>query len=130
MDFNSYAKMTYAEKASVIAAYTNYMNADECSNFFGDGDSAANNSIVPANASAGGDFAVFALKDGAWTNVGMFSLSNAANDGNEYYLVDLSCYDLGDAPAYLGWYDEAGAVWHVVGVNQAYVDAAIALVFY
>lgn len=130
LDFNSYILMNYDEKASVVVALLNEAVAEDGDTFYAEGDSAPSNAIVPAYVVGSGDFAVFALTDGAWTNVGMFSLTGDAAAERASYLLDLSCYELGDAPVYVARFDETEGAWHVVGLNQAYVDTAISLVFY
>ncbi len=130
LDYNSYLTMAYADKASIITALLNAAVPEEGFDFYAEGDDAPVNSVVPAYVIPAGDFAVFALADDVWTNVGMFSLTGEAAADSATYLFDLSCYDYGDVPVYLARYDETDAAWHVVGLNQAFVDAAVALVFY
>ncbi len=130
LDYNSYLTMAYTDKASVITALLNTEVAEEGFDFYAEGDDALANAVAPAYVVPSGDFAVFALTGNAWANVGMFSLTGEAAADSAAYLFDLSCYDYGDVPAYLARYDETDAAWHVVGLNQAFVDAAVALVFY
>jgi hypothetical protein len=130
LDFNSYALMTYDEKVSVVVALLDEAVEENGSAFYAEGDEAPANSVVSAYVVGAGDFAVFALTDGAWANVGMFSLTGDAAAERASYLFDLSCYALGDSPAYVARFNETDGAWHVVGFNQAYVDAAIAACFY
>jgi len=130
LEFNSFISMSYDEKASVIIALLNEAVDEDGSSFYAEGDSALSNAIVPAYVVCSGDFAVFALTGGTWMNVGMFSLTGDAAAERDSYLIDLSCYELGDVPAYVARYDETEGAWHVVGLNQAFVDTAISLVFY
>ncbi len=129
MDYNTYLLMTYADQTAIVTALLNEAVAEEGFDFYAEGDAAPANSVVPAYVIGAGDFAVFALADGAWANVGMFSLTGDAAAQPASYLLDLSCYSYGDVPAYVARYNETDAAWHVVGLNQAFVDAAIALVF-
>lgn len=128
MEFNSYISMSYAEKASVVVAFFSDA-AFEDDAFYGEGDSAASNAVIPVCVAPSGDFAVFSLIDGAWVNVGMFALNGDAATEPATYHLDLSCYELGDGPTYVAHFDDAAGAWQVVGLNQAYVDATIVRVF-
>ncbi len=130
LDFNSYVSMTYDEKVSVVVSLLDETLGEDGFDFYAEGEKAPANSVIPAYVVGSGDFAVFALVEGAWINAGMFSLNGDAASEGASYLFDLSCFAFGDSPAYLARFNQTDAAWHVVGVNQAFVDAAIALCFY